>query len=201
MSELIVLQAIRLKGRVREPDVIATVGGDPDSVASTLAKLISEGLVSEGKTVRISPAGRARLNDLLAQERSAVDQDALAAIYDEFRSANNEFKALISDWQIKNGEPNSHDDADYDAAVLARLDDVHRTVKPIISSAATYLDRLNAYGDKFESALAKVRAGDTSWLARPIVDSYHTVWFELHQEFIEASGLTREEEARAGHAG
>jgi hypothetical protein len=201
MSELIVLQAIRLKGRVREPDVIATVGGDPDAVASRLAKLISEGLVSEGKTVRISPAGRARLNDLLAQERSAVDQDALAAIYDEFRSANNEFKALISDWQIKNGEPNSHDDADYDAAVLARLDDVHRTVKPIISSAATYLDRLNAYGDKFESALAKVRAGDTSWLARPIVDSYHTVWFELHQEFIEASGLTREEEARAGHAG
>jgi hypothetical protein len=201
MSELTVLRAIRLKGRVREPDVIATVGGDPDAVASTLAKLISEGLVSEGKTVRISPAGRERLNDLLAQERSAVDQDALAGIYDEFRSANSEFKALISDWQIKSGEPNFHDDADYDAAVLARLDDVHRNVKPIISSAATYLDRLNAYGDKLESALAKVRAGDTSWLARPIVDSYHTVWFELHQEFIEASGLTREEEARAGHAG
>jgi hypothetical protein len=201
MSELTVLQAIRLKGRVHGPDVIATVGGDPGAVASTLAKLISEGLVSEGKTVRISPEGRERLNDLLAQERSAVDQDALASIYDEFRSANREFKALISDWQIKNGEPNSHDDADYDAAVLARLDDVHRTVKPIIGSAATYLDRLNAYGDKLESALAKVQAGDTSWLARPIVDSYHTVWFELHQEFIEASGLTREEEARAGHAG
>jgi hypothetical protein len=43
-------------------------------------------------------------------------------------------------------------------------------------------------------------AGDTTWLARPIIDSYHTVWFELHEELIAASGLTREEEARAGHA-
>ncbi|AFJ34697.1 hypothetical protein W7S_08610 [Mycobacterium sp. MOTT36Y] len=73
-------------------------------------------------------------------------------------------------------------------------------VRPVIDSAATYLNRLKAYADKLESALAKVKAGDTSWLARPIADSYHTVWFELHQEFIEASGLTREDEARAGHA-
>ena len=38
------------------------------------------------------------------------------------------------------------------------------------------------------------------WLARPIIDSYHTVWFELHEELILVSGLTREGEARAGHA-
>jgi hypothetical protein len=48
--------------------------------------------------------------------------------------------------------------------------------------------------------LDKVKSGDTTWLARPIIDSYHTVWFELHEELIAASGLTREEEARAGHA-
>lgn len=200
MSDLTVLQAIRLKGRVREPDLIATVGEDPATVASTLEQLISEGLVVEGKTVRLSPAGRDRLNALLAEERSGVDQGVLAGIYDSFRDANNEFKALITDWQIKDGQPNSHDDLDYDAAVIARLNDVHLMVRPVIDSAATYLNRLKAYADKLESALAKVKAGDTSWLARPIADSYHTVWFELHQEFIEASGLTREDEARAGHA-
>ncbi|AFS12203.1 Hypothetical protein MIP_00301 [Mycobacterium intracellulare subsp. intracellulare MTCC 9506] len=185
---------------MREPDLMATVGEDPAAVASTLAQLISEGLVVEGKTVRLSPEGRERLNALLAEERSGVDQDVLAGIYDSFRDANNEFKALITDWQIKDGQPNAHDDLDYDAAVIARLDDVHRMVRPVIDSAATYLNRLKAYADKLESALAKVKAGDTSWLARPIADSYHTVWFELHQEFIEASGLTREDEARAGHA-
>jgi hypothetical protein len=33
-----------------------------------------------------------------------------------------------------------------------------------------------------------------------MIDSYHTVWFELHEELIAARGLSREEEAKAGHA-
>ena len=38
------------------------------------------------------------------------------------------------------------------------------------------------------------------WLVRPLIDSYHTVWFELHEELILAAGLTRESEAKAGDA-
>ena len=33
------------------------------------------------------------------------------------------------------------------------------------------------------------------YLASPLVDSYHTVWFELHEELIELAGSTREAEA------
>jgi hypothetical protein len=51
-----------------------------------------------------------------------------------------------------------------------------------------------------QQALDKVKAGDTAWLTRPIIDSYHTVWFELHEEFIGAAGLTRAAEAKSGHA-
>jgi hypothetical protein len=46
--------------------------------------------------------------------------------------------------------------------------------------------------------LAKIRAGETMWFTRPIIDSYHTVWFELHEELIRAVGLTREDEAKSG---
>jgi hypothetical protein len=49
-------------------------------------------------------------------------------------------------------------------------------------------------------ALGKVKNGETAWLARPLIDSYHTVWFELHEELISAVGLTREEAARSGDA-
>jgi DNA-binding MarR family transcriptional regulator len=200
MSELTVLQAVRLKGRLSEADLIATLDEDPADVAATVAQLTAAGLLVKGKTLRISPEGRELLNAFLAEERSGVDQNALATTYSDFRGVNTEFKALISDWQIKDGQPNSHDDVDYDAAVLARLDGVHQQVLPIIGAAATQLGRLSAYADKLNTALAEVKAGDTSWLARPIIDSYHTVWFELHEELIVASGLTREEEARAGHA-
>jgi hypothetical protein len=33
-----------------------------------------------------------------------------------------------------------------------------------------------------------------SWLTRPMVDSYHTVWFELHEELIGMAGRTRSAE-------
>jgi hypothetical protein len=195
-----VLQAVRLKGRVGEADLAVTVGEDPADVAATVSQLTAAGLLVSGKMLRISPEGRERLNALLTRERSGVDQNALAATYGDFRGVNAEFKALMSDWQIKDGEPNSHDDAAYDAAVLARLDDVHQQVSPIIAAVTTQLPRLRAYAEKLNSALEKVKAGDTTWLARPIIDSYHTVWLELHEELIAASGLTREEEAQAGHA-
>ncbi len=33
-----------------------------------------------------------------------------------------------------------------------------------------------------------------------MVDSYHTLWFELHEELIQALGRTRADEAAAGRA-
>ena len=110
-------------------------------------------------------------------------------------SVNADFKALVTDWQLKGGpqgRPNTHDDAEYDAAVLARLDEVHARVAPIIEAAATQLPRLNAYPSKLLVALGKVKDGETAWLAAPLIDSYHTVWFELHEELILAAGRTRE---------
>jgi hypothetical protein len=200
MDELTLLQAVRLKGRVRHADIAATLDDDEAAVDSAVKDLTEAGLLMEGKTVRLSPDGRTRLTQLLADERRDVDAEAFAQAYDEFRAVNRDFKSLVSDWQLRNGEPNDHGDADYDAAVLGRLDDVHQSVLPVLASATAQLPRLDAYTAKLSAALEKVHAGDTTWLTRPIIDSYHTVWFELHEELIGAAGLTREDEARSGHA-
>jgi hypothetical protein len=194
MDELTLLQAVRLRGRVRAADLAATLDEDAAAVESSVRELTDAGLLVDGSTVRLSPAGRARLDELLAEERGSIDDEAFARTYDEFRSVNREFKALVSQWQLKDGEPNDHADAAYDAAVLSRLDDVHRTVLPILASASGQLPRLDAYSAKLSAALDKIHAGDAVWLARPMIDSYHTVWFELHEELIGAAGLTREDE-------
>lgn len=200
MSELAVLQAVRLKGRVSLGDLAATLGVGTDDVAGTVDQLTRSGLLINGKTLRVSPEGRARLDELLDDERRHVDQAALSAAYRDFCAVNAEFKALVTDWQLKDGQPNTHEDTDYDAAVLGRLDTVHQRVTPIIAAAAAQLSRLSRYSAKLQAALDKVRAGETVWLSRPIIDSYHTVWFELHEELILAAGLTRESEARSGNA-
>jgi hypothetical protein len=173
---------------------------DQADITEIVTHLAAAGLLVEGPTLRISPSGRDRLNDLLIQERKSVDSAALATIYDQFRSVNDDFKPLVTDWQLKGGEPNAHDDAEYDAAVLDRLADVHQRVVPIIAAAAEQLPRLTAYQTKLIAALDKVNAGDVAWLTRPLVDSYHTVWFELHEELILAVGMTREQAARSGDA-
>jgi len=203
VTELTVLQAVRLKGRVRLADLAATLGQDLGDITEIVEQLTASGLLVDDRTLRISPSGRARLGTLLAEERRGVDSDAMAAAYEDFGPVNADFKSLVTDWQLKGGpagEPNDHDDAEYDAEVLAHLDDVHARVVPIIEAAATQLPRLNAYSAKLLAALDKVKADETTWLARPLIDSYHTVWFELHEELILAVGLTREEAARFGDA-
>ena len=186
MSELTVLQAVRLKGRVSPDDLAATLAED---VTDTVERLVDSGLLIDGTTLRISPSGRARLSELLTEERAGIDSAALAAAYGDFHSVNADFKALVTDWQLNRDTP-----------VLTRMEGVHARVLPIIAAAAAQLPRLDRYRAKLHAALDKVEAGDVAWLTKPLVDSYHTVWFELHEELILASGLTREQAARSGDA-
>lgn len=199
--ELPVLQAVRLKGRVSPTGLAETLHAKDSDVAETVGLLAAEGLLGDGATVRITPDGRARLHELLAEERRAADSGELAKAYTEFRSVNLDFKTLVTDWQLKDGQPNDHEDAEYDAAVLARLDSAHQRALPVIAAAAAQLPRLGTYPVKLNAALDRVRTGDIGWLTKPLIDSYHTVWFELHEELILAVGLTRKEAARSGDAG
>jgi hypothetical protein len=200
MTELALLQAVRLKGRISEAEVAATVREDPVAVGRMIASLIDAGLLLSGGRLKITTEGRARLIELLADERAGIDPAAMGAAYNEFRAVNADFKALVTEWQLKDGQPNTHDDKGYDATVLKRLDDVHTAVTPIIAAAAAQVPRLATYSDKLTAALRKISLGETIWFTRPNIDSYHTVWFELHEELIQAAGLNRADEANAGHA-
>ncbi|MCB0935279.1 MAG: MarR family transcriptional regulator [Mycolicibacterium sp.] len=191
MVELKVLQAVRLKGEVSPADLAATVDEDAASVAQAIAAGTEAGLLSPaGRKLKLSPDGRSRLEWLLQQERSGIDRASMASAYEEFRSANADFKIVVSDWTLRDGEPNTHQDADYDAEVLARLEHVHARVRAVIDTAGQQIPRLRGYADKLEAALGKIRSGDTVWLSEPVVDSYHTAWFELHEELLIAADVT-----------
>jgi len=200
MTELALLQAFRLKGRISEADVVATVREDPEAVGRMIAALSDAGLLVSGSRLKITAEGRARLIELLADERAGIDSVAMSAAYNDFRAVNADFKTLVTEWQLKDGQPNNHDDSGYDAAVLERLDGVHSAVTPIVAAAAAQVPRLAGYSDKLAAALQKISLGETIWFTRPNIDSYHTVWFELHEELIQAAGLNRADEASAGHA-
>ncbi|MEU5847940.1 hypothetical protein [Saccharopolyspora shandongensis] len=201
-SEMRVLQAIRLKGRPSGADIALAAGLDAASLGPTLRKLVrAEQCTEIGGRYKLTAAGRERLTGLLTNERSGVDQYALAEVYQRFDTHNTAFKQIVTDWQIKDGAtPNDHADADYDGKIVDRLTGLHDEFRSVLAEIVGFAPRLAPYPDRFAAALAKIQAGEHSWLARPMVDSYHTVWFELHEDLIGLTGRTRADEASAGRA-
>ena len=84
--------------------------------------------------------------------------------------------------------------------MLDRLPDIHARVTPVVDRLGQLVPRLQPYSTRLTAASGRVQAGDSDWLLKPLIDSYHTVWFELHEELISVCGLTRLDEAAAGRA-
>lgn len=203
MLELTVLQAMRLKGRLSPDAAAACAAASVADVRVVLDQLEASGFaVAAGTALRLTPQGRDRLATLLDDERGSVDHGELTRCYDEFDEVNSELKSVVSDWQLRDPQtPNDHSDAGYDAAVLARLAALHERFAPLLDRVVATTPRLAPYRNRFRAAIEKVLAGEHGFVARPIADSYHTVWFELHEELIGLLGRSRAEEAAAGRAG
>lgn len=182
-DELALLQTLRLKGRSDRAALATILAGGSDVVDRQISALSAAGLLAPGETLRLTAAGRQRCAELLAAERSGVNAAALSAGYRGFEPVNRAFKSLVTEWQLNPDGVAGH--------LLQRLAAVHADVLPVVDAAAAELPRLSRYTGRLQSALDRIAAGDLSWLARPTVDSYHTVWFELHAELRQACGLTR----------
>jgi DNA-binding MarR family transcriptional regulator len=200
--EIRVLQTLRLKGRALPEDVAAAAGIDTAELSPIIEKLTADGNAEEARgRLKLTKPGREVLEGLLAEERKGVDQDALKSAYHDFDQHNSTFKQLITDWQLKDGDtPNDHSDSAYDQQIVERLVELDAGFTPLLTQIVSIAPRLEPYPARFAGALEKVQAGDHTWIARPMIDSYHTVWFELHEDLIGLAGLNRADEAAAGRA-
>ena len=66
--------------------------------------------------------------------------------------------------------------------------------------AGVLAPRLQPYAERLATASRRAVAGNPDYVANPLIDSYHTVWFELHEELMGLCGLDRADEAIAGRA-
>jgi len=196
-------RTLRLKG-VASKDVLASALRIGDNELTALLKqgCDSAEIRETSRGYTLTPEGRENLAESLANERATINSVRLEAVYARFCALNGPFKQLISDWQLRtvNGEnvPNDHSDAEYDSSIFAKLQQSHDAMSDVLAKAADLVPRLAVYRPRFDDALAEVLRGNIRMMAAPIVDSYHTLWFELHEEFIELCGRTRAQEAKAG---
>jgi len=200
IDELTILRLIAIKGRASADVVAGSLDAEPAAVRAALDGFVEADLVkSTPMGYRITPTGRQRCTELVHAEHHATGQAAVTDVYETFCAHNKDLKAIITDWQTRgSGEPNDHCDEGYDRAVVDRLLALHKGVVPLLEQIAGLAPRLSHYKPRLERAAGAVAAGDHGYVSRPILDSYHTVWFELHEDLIDVAGLTRAGEAEAG---
>ena len=202
---LAALHGLRLTGFVDTAtlvDLLAHIDPsiDPDGIETELDRLADAGLVARRAgpaSVRwsLTSAGRAEHERLLAEQLDATGRRAdVEQAYRDFLALNPKLLDVCTRWQVRDIEAslvNDHTDPAYDAAVIQALVNLDAKAQPIVARLADVLHRFGRYGPALTAAVDRVRAGDTDWFARPLIASYHTVWFELHEDLLATLGLER----------
>ncbi len=198
--ELLALHGLAVK-KAGSAAAVADILGLPEGdVASALDAAAGAGRAMAAKGMfMVTPAGRSWLDEQYPTAYADLRENPEAtAAYERFERVNRELLRLFTDWQMMpaGGErvPNDHSDPDYDRDVIDRLGALHeRGLKPLERFQALD-ERLGEYIRRLESAYDRVLGGEHEYVSGARVDSYHTVWFELHEDLLRMLGREREEQ-------
>lgn len=199
-----VLHALRCIG-VAGAERVATASGVPRSAANALLhELSGAGMVESAPGPfggwSLTDVGRATERELLHEELEREDaRDLVLRCYEVFLGLNPTLLEVCSDWQIcRIGTGyvlNDHADRDYDARVLSRLIRIDEAVQEVCAKLTRCLVRFDVFGPRLKSALEEAMSGNHSHVADSM-DSYHTIWFQLHEDLLTTLGISRDDERR-----
>ncbi|MPY94695.1 MAG: MarR family transcriptional regulator [Acidimicrobiia bacterium] len=192
------LHALRVKGFATVEALAPVAALPPDELADHLASFQARelALYREARGLwQLTPAGRDAHEAALAEDvgRPHVGE-GLHGPYEAFLELNTAFKALCSDWQLRDGAPNDHADEAYDQAVVERLVAHDRATQPVVSVLGEVLLRMAPYAERLASACVDVAGGRAERFTGVMCASYHDIWMELHEDLIVSQGIDRARE-------
>ena len=195
----LVLHGLAIKKHADAAAIAAAVGLDEAEVQAALDEAVAKGrAVRAGEAYSLTPVARVALDGACSRLFAAQRGDeAFIAAYERFEAINRDLKALMTAWQTIeiDGESvlNDHANKDYDDRLIDRLGTLHERAEAILLQLSAGLPRLAIYARKLEAALEKAEDGAIEWVSGARIESYHTVWFELHEDLLRILGRTRQE--------
>ncbi len=199
LMDQLILHGLSIK-KLGTADVITNILGDGTAeVAATLDAAVAAGhAIAVKDAFMLTPEGEQALIDAYPSLFAGLrTDDGFAAAYDRFEVMNREVKQLVTDWQTMEvaGErvPNDHSNKAYDDGIIDRLGALHEQAESILGALSAPAPRLNRYTERLLAALEKAEDGKTEFVSGARVDSYHTVWFELHEDLLRILGRERDE--------
>jgi chromosome segregation ATPase len=200
MNEIhLVLHGLAIKKHATPEAVAGVIGLDSARIRTALADLLMQGRVIEaGGKYALTPAARVALDGEYPRYYASLRGDPqFLKVCDEFERVNRRLKGLITEWQTTEvaGERvlNDHSDKEHDRRIIERLGDLHEVADQVLARLARHVSRLQRYRDKLLSALEKAEDGDIAWVSDARTESYHTVWFEMHEDLLCITGRERTE--------
>ncbi len=186
--------------RLADAKAVSGLVGVPEAIISReLSRAVASGRAVEARGgFTLAPLARVALEASYGGLYGTLREDsAFEAAYQRFETVNRSLKQVITDWQTMEvrGErvANDHSDEGYDQKVIDRLGDIHEKIEPVLSALAAKLPRLDVYAKKLTAALEQAEDGDIAWVSDIRRESYHTVWFELHEDLLRIMGTVRDE--------
>jgi pyruvate,orthophosphate dikinase len=187
------LRTIQLKGLCSAERLGAALGIGDGEVQAAL-ETHQAILKTTPRGYALTPDGRGWVLEQIALESAAISAGLLEEEWLRFLELNHGFKALVTEFQHAGINGAEHERWSW---LVGEMDELHASFTPVVEAVSAKAPRLAAYQPRFESAIAALRAGDHTMLASPLKDSYHTLWFEYHEELIALTGRDRAtEEAR-----
>ncbi|MGR0161308.1 hypothetical protein [Paenarthrobacter nitroguajacolicus] len=184
---LLTLHAVRLLGFADTQAVADRFTQEPGLVESQLIDAGVNGFVSHSTFAgtsgwSLSSLGRTEDERLLAEELDRVGaRAAVSAVHDDFSIINTGVVGACSAIQLQS--PDSEDAMDVLIGALASW-------RPLEVQLSGLLPRLEGYSERLLGAL-KLAVQDAAWLTATDRDSFHRVWFELHEDLIATLGIQR----------
>lgn len=200
MTGFLVLHTLRCIGFAGLTRVSEATGLPEADVESELIDLAVAGLVTHlpgdfGGWGLTAVGQAADAEQVFKELEVAGTRSALAGAYSDFLALNPEMLDLCAAWQTRTVDGvstlNDHTDPAYDARVLNRLTDFDRRAKPVCAALAAALPRFQCYRTRLTHALTQAKSGASEYVTDSTA-SYHTVWFQLHEDLLATLGIPRQ---------
>jgi hypothetical protein len=190
-SDLLVLHTLRCIGFAGLARVCDATGLPESDVESELIDLAIAGHVTrvagEFGGWGLTDAGRAEDAERISAELDAAGaREAVAAAYDVFLVLNPELLDICTAWQLRPGEANPA----YESRVLDRLAELDRRADAVCAELSAAMLRFRRYRTRLANALALAKSGELDYVTNSMA-SYHTVWFQLHEDLLATLGRSR----------
>lgn len=195
----LILHGLAIKKHAAAEEIAGLIGLEEEDTRACLDRAVisARACEADGRFI-LTPLARVILEAEYSGHYAEVREDiAFMDAYEAFEVINVQLKSLITDWQTMEvgGQrvANDHSDRDHDNKVIDRLGECHERADAIFAGLEKAVPRLGFYRRKLLEALEKAEDGAIEWVSDARIESYHTLWFELHEDLLRIVGRARQE--------